>query len=95
MPFSSCDSFIKFVKAAEPDSVVFQKMASSRQTITRKLVDMHQKMNQADVVSSVMKALFLPYIIDEIIGRKLKKQLGIYIRYINLEGKSGSTFLVI
>ena len=27
MPFSSSDAFIEFVKAADPDSVVFKKMA--------------------------------------------------------------------
>ena len=54
MPFSSCDAFIEYAKAADPDSVVFQKMASSRQTITRKSVDIQQKMIRADVVSDVM-----------------------------------------
>ena len=43
MPFSSCDAFIEFAKAADPDSVVFQKMASSRQTITRRSVVIHRR----------------------------------------------------
>ena len=43
MPFSSCDAFIEFAKAANQDSVVFQKMASSRQTITRRSVDIHRR----------------------------------------------------
>ena len=43
MPFSSCDAFIEFAKAADPDSVVFQKMASSRQTVTRRSVVIHRR----------------------------------------------------
>ena len=43
MHFSSCGAFIEFAKAAYPDSVVFQKMASSRQTITRRSVDIHRR----------------------------------------------------
>lgn len=76
MPFSSCDAFLEFAKAADPESVVFQKMAASRQTVTRKAVEVHQKIIQTDVVSGLKRALFWSYIIDESMDKKLKEQLG-------------------
>ena len=85
MPFSACDAFLEFAKAADPDNAVFQKMSASRQTITRKAVEVHQKIIQADVVDGVKKSLYWSYIIDESMDKKLKEQLGIYVRYINLQ----------
>ena len=79
MPFSACEAFVEFAKAADPDSSVFQKMAASRQTITRKIVEVHQKIIQADVVSGVKRSLFRSFIIDESMDKKLKEQLGIYM----------------
>ena len=40
---------------------------------------------QADVVSGLKKALFWSYIINGSLDKKLKEQLGIYVRYINVE----------
>ena len=36
MPFSACEAFITFAKAADPDSIVFKNMAGSRNTIATK-----------------------------------------------------------
>ena len=40
MPFSSCEAFTAFARAADPESVVFKDMAGSRNTIATKTVEM-------------------------------------------------------
>ena len=43
MPFNSSTAFVEFATLADPNSVVFSHMPSSRETITRRTRDIHQK----------------------------------------------------
>ena len=42
MPFSSCEAFTAFARAADPESMVFKDMAGSHNTIA-KTVELYQK----------------------------------------------------
>lgn len=46
LPFSACEAFVSFAKAADPESLVFKHMASSRTTIA---VELHQKVLQPEL----------------------------------------------
>jgi hypothetical protein len=39
MPFSACDAFTSFAKAADPDLVWFKNVVGSRNTITCKIYE--------------------------------------------------------
>ena len=52
MPFSTCDAFVEFARAADPNSFVFKKMAESRDTITKRTQELHEVVLKPNVVKS-------------------------------------------
>ena len=48
MPFSSCETFTAFTRAADPESIVFKDMAGSRNTIATKSVELYEKVLRPD-----------------------------------------------
>ena len=79
MPFSSCEAFMEFARSADPASTVFSRMPCSRDTVTKRTQEIHQK---------VLKPTLLPFwtlIGDESTDTATHEQLGLYVRYIDVE----------
>ena len=85
MPFSSCHAFVKFARAAAPNSVVFSRMPGGRDTITRRTQEIHKAILKLSVVNCVRNSPFWSVVADESTYSATKEQLGVYIRYFDLD----------
>ena len=85
MPFSSCDAFLEFARNCDPNSFVFKRMAGSRDTVTRRSQEIHQKVLRPNVIKGVKNSPFWSIMADESTDSATKEQLGVYVRYIDLE----------
>ena len=65
MPFSSCEAFLEFSRTADPNSVVFSKMARSRDTITKRTQEIHQSVLCPNVVKAVNASPYWSVMADE------------------------------
>ena len=74
MPFSSCDAFLEFARIADPNSFVFKNMARSRDTVTKRLQEIHQKLLRPKVVEEVKYSPFWSIIADESTDSATKEQ---------------------
>jgi hypothetical protein len=84
MPFSSCSAFVEFASSADPNSVVFSRMPSSRETVTRRTQDLHRSILKPDSIEQVKNALYWSIIVDESTDSATQEQMGIYIRYVDV-----------
>ena len=53
MPFSSSTAFVEFAALVDPNSVVFSHMPSSRETVTRRTQDIHQRILRPDLIGQL------------------------------------------
>ena len=65
MPFGSCDAFLEFARVADPNSVLFCRMARSRDTITRRTQEIHQAVLRPNIVKVVNESPFWSIMADE------------------------------
>ena len=85
LPFSTCEAFTEFARSADPSSCVFSQMACSRGTITKKTQELHQVVLKPLVVQNVNNSPYWSLIVDESCDSATQEQLGLYVRYLNLE----------
>lgn len=85
MPFSSCRAFLEFARAADPNSSVLMNMVGSRETITKRTQEIHQVVLRPSVVQAVCASPFWSLMADESTDSATMEQLGVYVRYIDLE----------
>ena len=81
---------VKFAMSADPHSPIFPSMNSSRQTVTRRMVDIHRfliKETRDDVSSS----LFWSAMTDETTDSSVIEQVITYVRFVNVANKSIET----
>ena len=91
MPFTSCEAFMEFAKSADPASV---KMPCTRDTITKRTQEIHQKVLKPTLPKRVRDSTFWTLIADESTDTATQEQLGLYVQYIALEeGKIMEEFL--
>ena len=88
LPFSTCEAFSEFARSADPSSSVFSQMACSRGTITKKTQELHKVVLKPLVVQNVNNSPYWSLIADESCDSATQEQLGLYVRYINLEKQS-------
>ena len=65
MPLNSSTAFVEFATLADPNSAVFSQMPSSRETVTRRTRDIHQKVLKPDLINQLKNACFWSIIVDE------------------------------
>lgn len=85
LPFSACEAFSEFARSADPTSSVFSQMACSRGTITKRTQEIHKVILKPLVVQNVNNSPYWSLICDESCDGATQEQLGLYVRYINLE----------
>ena len=93
MPLSHSSAFIEFACVADPGSEIFHAMPYSRQTVTRRMVDLAGFL-KAEIAQSIQKALFWSYCLDESTDKRVTEELILYIRYIDLESACVQTKLL-
>ncbi len=94
MPFSSCHAFLEFARIGDPNSLVFSRMAGGRDTVTKRTQEIHQAVLRPKLVQSVHKSPFWSLIADESTDTATIEQLGVYVRYLDLDqGKLAEDFL--
>ena len=84
LPLSIAEQFVKFAVSADPNSQVFLKMSSSRQTITRRLEDIDEKLLIPELQNRIWAAPFWRYLIDESTDNSTTEQPGIFVRYVDV-----------
>ena len=85
MPFSSSRAFMEFATSADPDSKVFSRMSSSRDTITRCTQDIFRNVLRVNLQKSLQNSLFWSVIADESTDSGTQEQLIIYVQFIDIE----------
>lgn len=86
MPYSCCASFVEFARAADPNSVVFKRMAGSRDTVTKRSQEIHQSILKPLTIEKVGMSPFWSLTADESSDSATMEQLGVYIRYVDVDG---------
>ena len=85
MPFSSSTAFVEFATLADPNSVVFSQMPSSRETVTRRTQDIHQRVLRPDLIGQLKNAIFWSVIVDESTDTATKEQMCMYVRFVDVD----------
>lgn len=85
MPFSSCGAFLEFARAADPNSSVLRNMVGSRETIAKRTQEIYQIVLRPHIVHAVNASPFWSIMADESTDSATMEQLGIYVRYIDLD----------
>ena len=94
LPFSCCESFLGFARAADPTSLVFKQMAGSRDTVTKRSQEIHQSLLKPHLVQAIHNSLFWSLLAEESADSATMEQLGVYVRYLDIEkGKLCEDFL--
>ena len=76
-PFNSCSAFAEFAANADPESVVFSRMPSSRDTITRRTQDIHSNVLRPNLLKEVSNAPYWGLILDDGTDNATKEQMGV------------------
>ena len=76
---------MEFARNADPSSLFFSKMPCSRDTIRKRTQELHKRVLKPAVVQSVQDSPFWTLIADESADAATLEQLGLYVRYIDLE----------
>lgn len=74
---------IEFTHAADPSSVIFQNMASSRRTIVRRMTDIYSYMCD-EIKEDIQKGQFFSVMADESMDSSISEQLIVYLRYVDI-----------
>lgn len=85
LSFSSCESFLEFARAADPSSIIFKRMAGSRDTVTKRSQEIQRSVLMPNIVRAVNESPCWSMMVDESIDSSTMEQLGVYVRYIDLE----------
>ena len=85
MPFKSYEAVPEFVKIADPQSQVFRTMASSRNTIANKTVELYDRVICTEVKTKVAASPFWSLTADESTDSAVQEQCGVYARYIDID----------
>ena len=85
MPFNSSTTFVKFATMTDPNSVAFSHMPSSRETITRRTRDIHQKVLRPNLINQLKNSIFWSIIVDESTDTTTKEHMCMYVRFVNVE----------
>ena len=85
MPFSSSTAFVEFATLADPNSVVFSQMPSSRETVTRRTQDIHQRVLRPDLIGQLKNAIFWSVIVDESTDTATKEQMYMYVGFVDVD----------
>ena len=85
MPFSACEAFTSFARAADPESTVFKNMASSRNTIASRTVELHEKVLVPEITKKIMESPFWSIMADDSTDSAVQEQCGVYARFIDIE----------
>ena len=91
MAFSACEAFTKFAKAAHPNSTVFKNMASSRNTIATKTVELYEKVIRPELTATVRESPFWSVIADDSTDSAVQEQCCVYARFIDMKKYALST----
>ena len=84
LPFTACEAFVSFGQTADPESLVFKHMASSRNTIASKTVELHQKVLQPELMHAISSSPYWSLMVDDSTDNAVKEQCGIYARFIDI-----------
>ena len=85
MSFSSCEAFLEFSRSADPNSPIFRRMAGSRDTVTKRTQEIHNVVLRPSLVKAVCNSPLWSVIVDESTDSATMEQLGVYVRFIDLE----------
>lgn len=88
MPFSTSPVFVEFAALADPNSVVFSQMPSSRETVTRCTQDIHMRILRPDLIHELNNAMFWSVIVDESTDTATKEQMCVYVRFVHIEKRT-------
>lgn len=91
MPFNKCEAMVEFAKCADPQSKVFSRMPSSRQSITTKAVELHEKVLKTELKLCIEDSPFWSLMVDESIDSATQEQMVMYVRYVDVMKKCIST----
>jgi hypothetical protein len=80
-----CDAFLELSRAADLNSLVLKRMAGSRDTITKRTREIHQAVLRPQVIAVVNESPFWSIMADESTDSATMEQLGVYVRYIDME----------
>ena len=83
MPLSYCDAMIEFAVATDPKSDVFRSITGSRRTVTRRTMDLHQKVLVPEVLEGVNDSHFWSLMVDDSTDTGTHKQMILYVRFID------------
>ena len=96
MPFSSCEAFTEFARAADPESLVFKDMAGSRNTIATKTVELYEKVLRLELTDEISDFPYWSIMADDSTDTSVSEQCGIYARFIDMQERAITTrFFVI
>ena len=85
MWFSSCEEFLKFSRTADPNSPILRRMAESRDMVTKHTQEIHSVVLRPSLVKAVSNSPFWSVIVDESTDSATMEQLGVYVRFIDIE----------
>ena len=85
-PLSDCQMLMEFAMSADPNSPVFARMHSSRQTVTRRMVNIHDYIMK-EIHNDVNSSLFWSAMTDETTDSSVTEQLILYVRFVNIAKK--------
>ena len=78
-------TFVEFATLADPNSVAFSHMPSSRETVTRHTRDIHQKVLRPDLINQLKNIIFWSIIVDESSDTATKERMCMYVHFVNVE----------
>ena len=88
MPFSSCEAFTAFARAADPESIVFKDMAGSRNTIATKSVELYEKVLRPELTEKVNDSPYWSIMADDSTDSSVCEQCGVYARFVDMQERS-------
>ncbi len=83
MPLSYCDAMVEFAVAEDPNSDVFRSVTGSRGTVTRRTMDLHQKVLVPEVLKGVNDSHFWSLMVDDSTDTGTHEQMILYVRFID------------
>ena len=88
MPFSSCEAFTEFPRAADPESLVFKDMAGSRNTIATKTVELYEKVLRPELTDEISDSPYRSIMADDSTDTSVSEQCGVYARFIDMQERA-------
>ena len=88
MPFSACEAFITFNKAADPDSIVFKNLLLGAET---QLLPKQENILRPELTEKITNSPYWSLMADDSTDSAVQEQCGVYARFIDLEHQTIST----